>query len=380
MRIRTSLAAGMAAVVASALSLTAPAAAIATPLCDGTNSTRARVCVKVIPQTLPTALAQFRSASHSPASQPPASAEAVSVAAAGWELDPDPSALPDFCNTPVTRVTACSAFQTIAAILDNRGTVKGTATVMVIYWGAVSNKALTWTMGAKAYVQTLTGAAATGSTINGTAVCSGACTVAGNGSTKLPLVVGAFMRGSWMITSNTPGATPVTSSQAVKLAFESPPPTVPGSGSTTALPTVRCDNSATIGRISPGCVYPAATPVFLLSGSAPPPSPQHAAFVASAQASLPGHPGRVDGTPLTRQANSAIVDSQRNISCAGFVKQYPDDSCDEYPFASTRQGGAGAAIAHIPQTDNTNGGNKLGAFIRENRVWDNDAYFVQVVA
>ncbi|WP_413232034.1 NucA/NucB deoxyribonuclease domain-containing protein [Micromonospora rifamycinica] len=195
------------------------------------------------------------------------------------------------------------------------------------------------------------------------------------------------MRGSWSITSDTPGpSTPtspgssrLTSDQRLRLTLESPPPTVPGVATTTPLSTVRCDNSLGIGRISKGCVFPSVTPVFLLSGAESPLSPVHAAFVSSAQTSLPGHPGRVDRVPLHRLSNTAQRDANRALSCAGFVPIDSADSCDEYPFAATYEGGAGAIVAHVPRTDNTNGGSKLSGFFQKDRVLDGDAFFVQVV-
>jgi Deoxyribonuclease NucA/NucB len=333
-----------------------------------------RLCTSVTVKPVSEVAALFHAAARH------ASAAVTTTAApAGWEVDPDPGSIPDFCNTTTTRVTDCAAAQIDGVIVDNNGTPKGTATLQTIYWQALSTKSLTWSMGGKAVVTEATGSAAKNSTVNGTAVCSANCSVAGNSTTKLPLVVNEFMRGSWTITASAPGATPLTSTQKMKITLASPAPTVPGSGTTPVLSTVRCDNSATLGNIGKGCVFPAVTPVFLLSGVAPPASPVHAAFVSSAQASLAGNPGRPDGTPLTRLADTAKRDANRAASCKGFVPTSSTDSCDEYPFASTYQGGAGAATAHVPGTDNSAGGSKLSAFNQTNRVLDKDPFFVQVV-
>ena len=44
-------------------------------------------------------------------------------------------------------------------------------------------------------------------------------------------------------------------------------------------------------------------------------------------------------------------------SCGKFIKTQPDGSCDEYPFASAREGGAGAQIAEVPKREqNCQGG------------------------
>jgi hypothetical protein len=333
------------------------------------------LCTSVVAKPVSEVAALFKAAAR-----PHAASGAVTAVAAGWEPDPDPGSLPDYCSVGTTRVTDCVAAEIAGVILDNKGVVKGTATIETIYWEALSNKSLTSSMGGKAVVTAATGSAAANSTVNGTAVCSTNCTVAGNSTTKLPLVIGDYMRGAWTITAATPGATPLTSTRKMKLTLASPAPTVPGSGTTPALSTSRCDNSATIGNIGKGCVYPAATPVFLLSGSAAPASPVHAAFVASAQASLPGNPGSVSGTPLTRLADTTKANTNRAASCRGFVSTGPTDSCDEYPFASTYQGGATAATAHVPGKDNSAGGSKLSSFNQANRVLDGDPFFVQVVS
>ena len=43
-------------------------------------------------------------------------------------------------------------------------------------------------------------------------------------------------------------------------------------------------------------------------------------------------------------------------------------SCDEYPFASTRQGGKGAKISYVPKRENYSQGGQLSAFYRKNGI------------
>ncbi len=88
-----------------------------------------------------------------------------------------------------------------------------------------------------------------------------------------------------------------------------------------------------------------------------------------------GKPGRI-----SRLVNSAAIDANRTAACAGFVKINAADSCDEYPFASTYQGGAGAHQQHVPLTENTNQGSQdLGPWLQRNRVFDGEEYDVYVV-
>lgn len=53
---------------------------------------------------------------------------------------------------------------------------------------------------------------------------------------------------------------------------------------------------------------------------------------------------RGDGTKPFRQRNYLA-------NCANFPKRYPDGSCDEYPFASSWEGGAGAQTAEVPKRE-----------------------------
>ena len=53
-------------------------------------------------------------------------------------------------------------------------------------------------------------------------------------------------------------------------------------------------------------------------------------------------------------------------------------SCDEYPFASTYEGGTGAVIAAVPIKENSSQGGQLSAFYRRNSIQDGDCFEVQI--
>jgi hypothetical protein len=62
------------------------------------------------------------------------------------------------------------------------------------------------------------------------------------------------------------------------------------------------------------------------------------------------------GDPAQRRAKQVAA-------CKNFVKHYPDGSCDEYPFASSQEGGAGAQIAEVPvREQNCQGGTISGQY------------------
>jgi Deoxyribonuclease NucA/NucB len=51
-------------------------------------------------------------------------------------------------------------------------------------------------------------------------------------------------------------------------------------------------------------------------------------------------------------------------------------SCDEYPFASTLEGGAGASIAPVPVSEQNSQGGTLSSFYQQNNVPIGGKFFV----
>ncbi len=115
--------------------------------------------------------------------------------------------------------------------------------------------------------------------------------------------------------------------------------TVPNpSGFIETMPeAARCDNQLT-GK-SPGCVFTSYGPVLTLPvsfyGAA-------AINVLAGMTKLSGTPGLTSATPLTR-GDPALKDGNRDAICDdSFVPSFvlvANDSCDEFPFASSQQSG-----------------------------------------
>ncbi|MBA4861340.1 hypothetical protein H1V43_08045 [Streptomyces sp. PSKA54] len=55
------------------------------------------------------------------------------------------------------------------------------------------------------------------------------------------------------------------------------------------------------------------------------------------------------------------------------------DSCDEYPFASTYQGGLGAQVMGVPKWENDQQGRDMSAFLRRNRMKRGDPFLVWTI-
>ncbi|WP_165759447.1 NucA/NucB deoxyribonuclease domain-containing protein [Mycobacterium decipiens] len=148
-------------------------------------------------------------------------------------------------------------------------------------------------------------------------------------------------------------------------------------GTTTFASTYRCDNQFTS---KPGCVNTSYTPTITsLVGLG-----DLTKNIRTGQShGLPGAPGT---TPLTRLADKQAIKRNREAACGTARTRelgprplsIRNPSCDEYPFASTYQGGAHTSIAWVSVEENSRGGGNLSQFYQDNHVLDGDAYFVKV--
>ena len=178
---------------------------------------------------------------------------------------------------------------------------------------------------------------------------------------------------------------------------------------------VRCDALFPYAtQTSTGCVIPAVRPQITLSLT-----------TYGAAAALYGFAEQywidawgTNGSPLQRQPNPTIQAANRLNTCgAGATRPFvidddivPTDSCDEYPFAATYQGGKNGGLCadvfpllengtwdlyadpnapaytldepclrgHVPSAENSLVGPALGDFAKSQRVIDGDQYNVVV--
>lgn len=93
---------------------------------------------------------------------------------------------------------------------------------------------------------------------------------------------------------------------------------------------------------------------------------------------MPGIAGNINaaqeaGLPsiLTRTTDSDLIDANRAAATAGFNGA---GSPDEYPFASTLEGGAGARIADVPIREQRIQGGILSRFYQNNGIGDGDQF------
>ncbi|MEV4252512.1 NucA/NucB deoxyribonuclease domain-containing protein [Spirillospora sp. NPDC049652] len=155
----------------------------------------------------------------------------------------------------------------------------------------------------------------------------------------------------------------------------------PSPGATTKSIGYRCDDK--ISNQSAGCVIPRATPMMTAMKKLP----QIAANIRRIQNGSPGHYGKPgSGHPLHRMMNKSQQGKNRRAVCARRVvgaPPRPGVSCDEYPFASTREGGTtlsakNRGTAWVPAWEQ----NKQAGYITSShntwRTLDGEAFYVIV--
>ncbi|TVL90249.1 hypothetical protein [Streptomyces sp. SAJ15] len=184
------------------------------------------------------------------------------------------------------------------------------------------------------------------------------------------------------------GANPVTSSQ------------------NWAGPSLRCDGQV---GLYPGCIVTGHRAQATISKSL-----YGAAAVAYEWARNNLTNGRLgtEKKPLTRDADDKMADKRRYYSCEAPPRPFVgdpsvrDDSCDDFPFAKSREGGTIGSMcteiiprnvggvwsvtvvrdepaapcirAHVPKDENTGAGGQLGRDVQSERILDGEAYQVVI--
>jgi hypothetical protein len=146
-----------------------------------------------------------------------------------------------------------------------------------------------------------------------------------------------------------------------------------GSGGITWLgdSEVRCDDVFAIA----GCVFPQYWPTVDMSGL--PHIAPHIVLVEGRGAHLGS---AAYFSPLSRGTGRQQARNNRRQVCHG-KPPHKGWSCDEYPFASTAQGGAsvhpiGRSTAWVPRSENSKQGGIIGSFYKINRLLPHDKFFV----
>jgi hypothetical protein len=156
-------------------------------------------------------------------------------------------------------------------------------------------------------------------------------------------------------------------------------------------PTFRCDDAFWNKKLTkrykvPGCVLPQqaatdTTPLFPSQQYWLPGIRQNIQTVQNAGVHV-GKP--FSGVPLHR-TTEAQKEKNRTAVCGGLHPPQPGDSCDEYPFASTEEGGThfnppNRAIAWVPLAEQRKQGGIMRGFYSQSRILPGDPFYVNVLA
>ncbi|WP_377273710.1 NucA/NucB deoxyribonuclease domain-containing protein [Peterkaempfera sp. SMS 1(5)a] len=209
-----------------------------------------------------------------------------------------------------------------------------------------------------------------------TAKCGGSCTVTGTASGPL------WLPGQeWGGTFTFNDAVAEDKKDEIKAEFletAKHPVLRTGPGDLYAGSIVRCDD--TMGNQNAGCIIKQYTPTMTSMTELP----TIAKNILRIQAAT--GLGKVGGTPLTRLRNDSAIDKNRRAVCGRSNTgdpQNPGDTCDEYPFASTYEGGVPVRNgenmwAWVPGDENQGQSWRINNFYTANRILDTDPFWVKV--
>lgn len=268
--------------------------------------------------------------------------------------------------TAATRLDWCAAFAAIMTVYQDNKPV-GTATIDQDDYASWKVSSRTWNPAIQLFSEVASTGVLVGEpiTIDGVSTCSSGCSVTSNASYTV-LVPEYPKSAKKTVGVDSPGTATVTGQLTTTWTYM-------GDGLTAEPPLsettvgVRCDSQPGY-RYPAGCANPSFTPTYVLSSSK---YPQIAKFD---KAEIAKHPS---WATLTR-VSPTQADKNRAAACKGFKKKNPTDSCDEFPYASTSQGGAGAAQEHVPEKENYSQGNNLGAFYNANRLFYGEKFHVKI--
>ncbi|MFD3547836.1 hypothetical protein ACFWUW_19930 [Streptomyces sp. NPDC058655] len=294
-----------------------------------------------------------------------AAAPAAAAPAAAAAAVPDPGSCT--ITTPGTwwygRFGYCVYGLTVLYTLkDGNGNVVGTGTVNVSSSAVLPAKGTKWK---EKISVTMTGATGAVTTLNVKfrAECSAGCKVTTSAPwyTKGTLIKDQLISGDVAYESTPAAGTAVDFTTSYKMYVTSPGAQITDPSASWSNPEkIRCDDAvrdtAAAGTPDPGCVVPSIMPVVRMSDQQ---SPSGAGAAAAAylwaQSNLAGW-GR--DKPLTRAKGDTAGRTAR--TCGTFQARtdlVTDDSCGEFPFAVTREGGIdGAQCAELLPRHSTHGG------------------------
>lgn len=285
------------------------------------------------------------------------------------------------CTAPeqanITRTTACRNHTEDVDVIN--GKLTGVLTVTISHDMALNYKSTTWKDNVSIHFDKYVGdAPLAGVVLDVTVNCDSAtCTATPDASlTYVPVRVGAGSTGTVTFSN------PVTAIDEFKPSYTFKAiGTRSGGTGTSTFPTIRCDNDLAT-RVGAGCVFSKTAPVETNEAQLPGIS---ANIRKAQQGGGPGNPNAANRIPLHFHYDKKQQKDNRDAVCPGALppKPAPDQWCDEYPFASTKEGGtqlpeAQRSVAWVPKSEQQSQGGFISKFQVQNRVLKGDPFYVEV--
>ncbi len=86
-----------------------------------------------------------------------------------------------------------------------------------------------------------------------------------------------------------------------------------------------------------------------------------------------------DGQPFILTRASQLQNANRAKACtSSFVRRFPKSSCDEYPFASTQEGGSGARVEEVHLDEQNCQGGTLSRGYQTAKIANGDQFLVVI--
>jgi Deoxyribonuclease NucA/NucB len=82
---------------------------------------------------------------------------------------------------------------------------------------------------------------------------------------------------------------------------------------------------------------------------------------------------------LTRNTAKSAIRANRRAALATATKGGPGTSLDEFPFASSQEGGAGANVKPISTKEQNKQGGKMSAFYKKNNITNGSKFIVKII-
>ncbi|MFJ1975306.1 NucA/NucB deoxyribonuclease domain-containing protein [Streptomyces sp. NPDC087903] len=281
----------------------------------------------------------------------------------------------------IERMRGCGIWRDSITVTDARtGEPVGGFTYLVIGYSFTARDSKTWAYQVQLLEVSRWGQGVSGTRVHGSASCAGKCKVTNRDFPSQAFTARTDPYGQFFMNTTIDTAASKQRGTGRSIAswrFTNPEWVKSPDAVKLSTVEVRCDNALPGAPRQVGCVNLRAIPVISYSRTGP--WPELAEHIKDAQASgLPGKYGTTDY--LTRLTYAAKIQKNRDKSCPTSLERPPGKSCDEYPFASTYQGGNYGPFSRrmINKNQNTEGGRALKGFYTYSRVLEGDRFLVWI--